>query len=295
MKKKDKTLKKDLHDYAESSYEQWGKFSDKQLNYKTYTWFSSDTKKTFDHHMKKDTTVKDKWWNEVYKKTPSRELLEKFGWDKQKITYKMNNHGYRCDDFNGSRGCKVLFNGDSQTFGVGMNHDDTYPYLFARHYKIKLHNIAVPGSDWQHATQRACYWIPKLKPKYYILRALPYRFNWWGTKQDGSPTRISSSSFTEKEMAKVVLRDPENVFHKMYPMVDQLHDMNTDWYRYSMIELTRKICEDNDCEFILIDENRKYVDDMGWANTGLARDLDHFGKEWHHYIFNILLEKNIEL
>ena len=292
-------IRKDLHYYQESSYEQWGKPQPTLVPNSVKQWFSADTKRLFELHMNNKMSKKNKWWGHdlipEYKNLSTKKVLEMQGWDKEEIEYQTNSHGFRSDEFDD---CHVLFNGDSHTFGVGLNVKDTFAGLFAEHYNIKLHNIAVPGSDWSHCTQRALYWIPKLKPKYYVVRVLTSRVNWWRRNETNDIRRTSTSSFSEKDMLNMSLRDPEDPLGgKYYPLIDQLNDINCDWNRYAMLEVTQKICNDNDCTLVFIEHDchRKHFDKVGWVKSGLARDLDHHGKGWHQYIWNTLLEQNLEI
>ena len=293
-------IRKDLHYYHESSYEQWGKPSHNIIPNSVNQWFSTDQKRLFELHMNNRVSKKNKWWTTEhpvpeYKNLSTKEILEMYGWDKEEIEYQINSDGFRSDEFDD---CHVLFNGDSHTFGVGLNVKDTYAGLFAEHYNIKLHNIAVSGSDWSHCTQRASYWIPKLKPKYYVIRVVTSRINWWRVDSMNNIKRTTSSSFTEEDMMHMSLRDPvDPLGGKYYPLIDQLDDINCDWNRYAMLELTQKICDDNDCKLVLIEHgyHSRHYENVGWIESGLARDLEHYGKSWHQYICNTLLEQNMEI
>lgn len=294
-------IRKDLHYYQQSSYEQWGKANPTLTPNSVDQWFSADTKRLFELHMNNRVSKKNKWWTRdvvvpEYQSMSTKEILQMYGWDKENIKYQTNSLGYRSDELND---CQVLFNGDSHTFGVGLNAKDTFAGLFAEHYNIKLHNIAVPGSDWNHCTQRALYWIPKLKPKYYVLRVTTSRINWWRVDEKDRIKRTSTSTFSEQDLMNMSLREPDDLLggSKYYPLIDQLNDINCDWNRYAMLELTKKICDDNDCTLVLIehDFHSEHYSKVGWIESGLARDLDHHGKKWHQYMYNNLLEKNMEI
>ena len=47
-----------------------------------------------------------------------------------------------------------------------------------------------------------------------------------------------------------------------------------------MLELTQKICDDNDCKLVLIEHgyHSRHYENVGWVKSGLARDLEHYGK-----------------
>ena len=63
--------------------------------------------------------------------------------------YKTNSHGFRDDEIN-PKSAHIIFLGDSTTFGLNINHEDTYPEAYeaiARKNGLNLQsvNTATPG------------------------------------------------------------------------------------------------------------------------------------------------------
>lgn len=227
-----------------------------------------------------------KWYNtdsvDTYRKNLkdkiSKEHLKNNGWLDKDISYSFNEKGFRSDSFINSR-CEILFNGTSTSMGVGIDCDSTFSKLFADHHGTGHYNIAVPGSDWQTVAQRSAYWITRLKPKVLIIKSVKHRFNWWKQENDWYLMR-STAQFTSKEMMECRISSG-NAYVDM-PIIDQIGTVNSNWYEYSMIKFHEKICEENNCQLIVINEKDNVTD------GDLARDLIHYGKIYHAKVFDWL-------
>ena len=251
--------------------EVWGRSTHLRSKNKTLKWCSSDDKKTF----------------EVNKRvTESRKLLEINGWlDKSnEITYEFNEHGFRSVSFETK--CKVLFNGCSQTMGIGLPLQMTWAGKVAEELDVPYHSVACAGADWQHVCQRTLYWIPKLKPDFLILKEPPVpRFNWWDME-----TVTSTAQFTSDELMDCKIRQSR-------PLIDIVSDNNSIWYQYSMQMLIEKCCEDNNVQLLIL-PNDRMPDDRIAKLTGkstnrdndYARDLCHKGPIEHEMVFKKVIE-----
>ena len=251
--------------------EVWGRSTHLRYKNKTLKWCSSDDKKTF----------------EVNKRVASsRKLLEINGWlDKSnEITYEFNEHGFRSVSFETK--CKVLFNGCSQTMGIGLPLQMTWAGKVAEELDVPYHSVACAGADWQHVCQRTLYWIPKLKPDFLILKEPPVpRFNWWDME-----TVTSTAQFTSDELMDCKIRESR-------PLIDIVSDNNSIWYQYSMQMLIEKCCEDNNVQLLIL-PNDRMPDDRIAKLTGkstnrdndYARDLCHKGPIEHEMVFKKVIE-----
>ena len=217
------------------------------------SWLPSDTKQLYDYNLKHN-----------YDK------LEKQGWIDVDIKYSFNEHGFRSDSF--QKDCTILFNGCSQTVGVGISLDMMWSKMIVDHYDVFHHNIAIGGSDWSYATQRALYWIPILKPKIYIFKQPPmHRLNWW-ISRELCPDEIwymqSHQGF------------PEDSKYRKEFLELLVDERNQKWRYYSNTILVKQICKEYNCRFISIGE--------GLITDGLilARDLMHYGNKEQLGIFH---------
>lgn len=246
--------------------EVWGLSTHYEDRNQTKKWYNSDSKYNF----------------EVNKRVASsRELLERNGWlDKNiDLTYRFNEHGFRSESF--KKKCKVLFNGCSQTMGIGLPLHMMWSSKVAEHLDVPHHSIACSGADWQHVCQRTLYWIPKLKPEIMIIQEPPLpRFNWWDKE-----TVVSTAQFTSDELLDCKINESR-------PLVDIVDDNNSLWYRHSMKMLIEKICDDNDVQLIIMSNEKSHERN----SNDEARDLKHRGPREHHTIFTKIIkiiDKNI--
>lgn len=247
----------DIPDYSFLGYG-----NDSSVFNKTLKWFIGDNEELYNRNLKDPST---------------RQLLQDNGWIDKDIEYKFNERGFRSDTFNDAN-CEILFNGTSTTAGVGLDEGSMFSRLFADYHKTGHYSIAVPGSDWQAIAQRSAYWITRLKPKLLIVKSVRHRFNWWKKENDYYLMR-STAQFSKDELMRCRI---SNQLYTDVPMVDIASSVNADWYEHSMIKYHEKICEENGCQLIVIDETANVTD------GDLARDLSHYGKIYHAKVFDWL-------
>ena len=218
-------------------------------------WLPMDTEERYKKHLSQADT---------------REMLEQFGWIDCEITYSFNEYGFRCDTFDHK--CEILFNGCSMVEGIGLPLEQTWAKQVADHLNIPYHSIAISGSDWQYATQRTVAWVPKLKPKILMIKEPPAcRLSWWTD---------------ENENISFDIEDPEI----MRDYIDLIAtEKNQKWWRYSMKELTRKVCNENSCKPIFIPPF--CLNKYGGAPENCARDLAHPGIIEQNYTKELVIKK----
>jgi hypothetical protein len=96
-----------------------------------------------------------------------RDQLERYGWIDANISYKFNQHGFRCDKF--SDNPSIVFLGCSHTLGIGLPVESTWAYQVARELDLKCVNLGIGGGCNDTAYRLAYYWLNKLKPKIVVL------------------------------------------------------------------------------------------------------------------------------
>ena len=90
-------------------------------------------------------------------------------------TYKFNSHSFRCDEFIEQSDLPILFLGCSNTFGIGLELENTWPYVLLNEIKnytgkkIPLWNLAIPGSSIDEQALVLEYYVDQLKPKIILL------------------------------------------------------------------------------------------------------------------------------
>lgn len=109
---------------------------------------------------------------ELTQDSKHREYFATQGWDQPgAITYKINQHGFRCDDFDGSP--SVLTLGCSFTMGIGLPVEVIWPTLLGNHLGLQVANISWGGISADTCFRLAEYWIPVIKPQLVAMLAPP--------------------------------------------------------------------------------------------------------------------------
>lgn len=102
------------------------------------------------------------------------EYFKQHGWlEPRAITYKINSHGFRCDEFDTDLDSLVAL-GCSFTMGIGLPLQDTWPQLVGKALNLKPYTLAWGGSSADTCFRLAEYWIPRLKPKLVVMLTPPY-------------------------------------------------------------------------------------------------------------------------
>jgi hypothetical protein len=101
-----------------------------------------------------------------------QQYFQEKGWDVPgAITYKFNNHGFRCDDFD-DKPCLVTL-GCSYTLGLGLPQSDIWPTLVGSELILKVVNLAWNGYSADSCFRLAEYWLPRLNPALVVMLAPP--------------------------------------------------------------------------------------------------------------------------
>ena len=106
-------------------------------------------------------------YDENYKNKQNRLLLEKYNWTKEKIKYKFNNYGFRCEDFKDVN--NAVFLGCSHTIGIGIPIECSWTTLVSNEINLVPYNLGIGGGSWDTCFRIAYYWLEKLKPKIVVV------------------------------------------------------------------------------------------------------------------------------
>jgi|688.fasta_scaffold577544_2 hypothetical protein len=222
----------------------------------TLEWLGTDSEKNFDHNKKH-----------------SYSLLKNNGWLTNKITYKFNSHGFRCEEF--SEDPSIMFLGCSMTLGIGVSLEDTWVCQVANELNLHSVNLAVGGSSCDTAF-RLCYdYIDKINPKIVVIR----------------PPNIGRAELFVKDKDPIHLgpwiahgeRSPYEYYYKHWIT----SDINSKYQKLRNIHAIEKLCIDKGIRFYNT-ENSENVNQI--HSDKLGRDLMHPGVEWHKNIATAILK-----
>jgi hypothetical protein len=121
----------------------------------TLEWLPTDSEENF-HKLMQDPQHQ-------------RYFAEK-GWDQPRaITYQINSHGFRCDEFNKDP-CIVAL-GCSYTVGIGLPVQDIWPSVVGKHLALPVVNLAWGGYSADSCFRLAEFWLPRLNPVQVVMLA----------------------------------------------------------------------------------------------------------------------------
>jgi hypothetical protein len=211
------------------------------------------------------------------------EFLEYFtsqGWmEPGAITYKINSHGFRCDELEPDEDCIVAL-GCSFTVGIGLPIESTWPALVGKELGLKVYNLAWGGNAADTCFRLAEYWIPKLKPKaVFMLAPPPARFELlrvttvpWDTSVEVYMPASESHTATEID-----------TFLKHWFTREENARINQTKNKLAI----RYICSELNIPCQIYDA----FEHMAWSreDVGYARDRMHAGPKGHERLAKIII------
>ena len=227
----------------------------------TVHWFPSDTKEKYEQHLQ------DKEKNK---------LLEENGWIDKQIDYHLGIQGFRHDgtqpDITSEKG-GVLWLGDSNTFGTGIEIERTWPWI-CHHMNditknLRYINFGCPGYGIETYYRLLRFYINDVKPDYVIMtnpwistRAEEYNeHKYWGVL-----TPRDDLSFVEHH----------RIFSDHASMIRWIKNLDAiKWLCH--LHGAKLVCPE-DCDSKLVNDFRHRS-----IKNSLARELMHPGYENHKY------------
>jgi hypothetical protein len=216
------------------------------------------------------------------------DLYKKYGWlDKDGsvkfITYGNYEYGFRTPLISKE---SLVVCGCSNTFGTALNIEQTWGYKLAKELDLPLVNLALPGASSDQVYRIVKTFLPKLNPK-YIACLMPdatrheFFFRNWidhdseGIKDSNIQPRSANLNTFEKKKAKKWLN--------FYKYAEEYMNQNCSTLEYQLSNYNRNI------DAIKGIYNSSYfLSSQEYMNKGnqnsLARDLRHFGENWHSMI-----------
>lgn len=233
----------------------------------TLNAFSIDTKETF---------------NLCMEKCPERVSQYK---DKN-IKYILNEYGLRVPEKQTNYEESIMFLGCSQTFGVGINYEDTFSYKVTEQLSMNSINLGSPGRCPKACFRYASFWIDYFQPSIVIY--------------------CEPDVGRDEVIVDVGKDEPDYAIYAMSPhkKLDDPVYKNRPWLRdYYMVSLDTPlnamftswqirlaiaaIAKENDAKYVGDHVHRFFEPD----GRDYARDGDHFGPRSHDTATQKILDR----
>lgn len=192
-----------------------------------------------------------------------RAQLEKFGFDRpDAITYQMNSHGFRCDNFDSRPGFIAL--GCSFTCGIGLPVEQVWPTMVSQATGLVPWNLGIGAAGLDTCFRMLYNYIDLLQPRFVMLLAPdPDRFEIHALGQPCMTMHNKThSSATIDEIKKFWFSDEQNT------------NVN---YTKNLLAM-QQVCASRNVKFII---KRQHPDLLGKKITRCewpsGRDLCHVG------------------
>lgn len=186
-------------------------------------------------------------------------------WD----THRHNVYGFR--ETREYQTGKTMALGCSYTYGVGIEKEETWPYLLENMIGDEVYNFGVGGGGPTTITRLVSYWAPKIKPK-NVLVSLKYiglfEVYWRGRWLKVTPSVDGYYEGNDITAQEADVFAEENIY--------------ADYHRN--MKLLKHICRDNGCKLILLDKEIPKSDK-------LATDKLHAGPNWNKQVAELFKER----
>jgi hypothetical protein len=124
----------------------------------TLHWLPTDTEENYHKHCQR---------------SEYQEYIKHKGWDQPgAITYRINNLGYRGDEFDFEKPCLVAL-GCSFSVGIGLPESDVWPWRLGRELNLPVVNLSWGGYSADTCFRLAEYFLPKLNVRQCVMMAPP--------------------------------------------------------------------------------------------------------------------------
>ena len=193
-------------------------------------------------------------------------LLEENGWVNKTFIYSINKEGFRSNEFKDNT--DIMFLGCSNTFGVGLPENNTWPYLLSEKLKNSFVNLGVPGGSLKTVFRMLHGWADKLNPKIVIILSPPEARTEVMTSQ-----REFKQYILHLELAKF------GEYGRHYIIDEHNLELDTLIFRLSI----ERICNLKKIKLIYLP---RWVGD----STDLARDLSHYGVKSNLTMADLILQ-----
>ncbi len=165
--------------------------------------------------------------------------------DAYDVPYVHNSYGYRCNEFDNQ---KIMFLGCSNTYGMGLSIEDTWPYILAEKLGMDYINLAKGGDSAQAQIIKAFQFFKEFYNPEYIVAVLPvFRVEAPKVK------KILERTYENNKNGPEILQQFFNNDHKdllkfaksPYNLDDILPREFSTFYTFMFIQMLIQYCESN--------------------------------------------------
>lgn len=212
----------------------------------------------------------------------ARQKLKQYNWlvdDKPvDIEYKINRNGFRCNNFTDDPG--IIFLGCSFTYGTGMPLEDIWPSLVASYFNLQPWNLGTPGMSLTMGTFYLTQWYKDIpNPKaIVILEPPPNRVELYQLRDGYCQVDILQCLLDNYQQNVLVSR-----LYNTLPFTTAIN------YRLN-IQAVKLLAQQWNIPIVsgtLFGSSM----DISHDDPGFARDLMHFGKNFHVAVAEYIIDK----
>lgn len=229
---------------------------------KTLDWLPSDTEENF---------------KKLIEDPKHLEYFQEQGWlEPGAITYKINSHGFRSNEFDPEKRSIVAL-GCSYTIGIGLPLTDIWPTMVGEALELEVYNLAYGGVGADTCYRLAEYWVPLLKPELVVMLAPPKSriellLDLNNLKAEVFLPSSESSLFSDKDMfLKNWFADEENA------------NINNRKNKLAV----QQLCANLGIQCLTYDAHDYMA--RSREEVGYARDYMHAGRRGHEMVFEKIM------
>lgn len=249
----------------------------------TLKWVESDTRANYRRHIKQAHT---------------RAQLVEYGWFDTVIDYHINRGGFRSThEYDSVTEPCIVTLGCSFTFGTGLHQHQIWPQLLADKLGVSLVNLGMPG----HSLDLNSLWLHLLghgilNPIAVVVYEPPLnRISWLRQSViDDQNSMILSGNLAAMTRASVGNRgtnselDTVNVNREQFVLSTSIMEnllLNSVFHSVKNYHLINSWCDSKNIPLIWNKDRPNFnYPEVGPGTFSLARDLAHYGPDWHEYL-----------
>jgi hypothetical protein len=230
-------------------------------------WLPTDTKEIFEKMMQDPV---------------HQQYFKEHGWlDPDAITYNINSHGFRSDEFT-NEPC-ILALGCSYTVGIGLPVSSIWPTLVGQALNLKVYNLAWGGSSADTCFRLACYWVPQLKPVAVFMLTPPVsRIELLMAEGNTPPAEVFLP------MSESGHFSPNDIYLKHWFINEDNAKINSEKNKLAI----NALCDSNNSKFYSLNSASEMA--RSREEVGYARDYMHAGVSGHKAVSDKFLKKYYE-
>jgi hypothetical protein len=166
------------------------------------------------------------------------------------VSYKPNSHGWRGPDF--SENTKALILGCSQTFGVGLPEEKTWPHLLFEKTKLPFVNLAFPGDSIVAQVRKSFHYFKTFGHPEVIVGLFPFfRMEIPLSPKNLWPSHIERESYEQKTYNVEVFAGDKPKYVKLPFNPSSVFTQEvTFYYSHMLLFILEQYCVSHNIQFI---------------------------------------------